>query len=250
MSKILGPLVLALCLALGFGRSASAQIPAGAIAFSPSAATSITIDEGLLKFTIAQGGWTCNEGYNLTTSAAIPCSGQLYLVPTGTGINQSVQIDAFSGGTEIPIETVNCASVACTNRSIGGSYDLSISTLTVTGLNGTKIDGASAAVSGSATPASFDGDVGGTETVGGGCPAGLASYVGSPSSCSFAPTGSLSLVKDMGLDGLTGLGANTPTLTLNSITEGFALVPEPASMACLLAGLVGLAAARGKRRRA
>ena len=44
--------------------------------------------------------------------------------------------------------------------------------------------------------------------------------------------------------------SGTPTLTLNSITEGFALVPEPASMVCLLAGLVGLAAARGKRRRA
>jgi hypothetical protein len=244
MSKILGPLVLALCLALGFGRSASAQIPAGAIAFSPSAATSITIDEGLLKFTIAQGGWACDAKRGDTVSCP-----QLYLVPVGTGINQSVQIDGFTGTTSTPIGTVNCTSVVCSN--LIGDYDLSITSLTVTGLNGTKIDGASAAVNGTATPATSanDADVGGSESLFSvsGCTT-LTASIGSSSSCSFAPTSSFTLTKDMGLT-LAGL-SGTPTLTLNSITEGFALVPEPASMACLLAGLVGLAVARGKRRRA
>ena len=129
-------------------------------------------------------GWACDAKRGDTVSCP-----QLYLVPVGTGINQSVQIDGFTGTTSTPIGTVNCASVVCTN--LIGDYDLSITSLTVTGLNGTKIDGASAAVNGTATPATSanDADVGGTESLFGvsGCAVGLTAYIGSPSSCSFCP---------------------------------------------------------------
>ena len=202
MSKILGPLVLALCLALGFGRPASAQIPAGAIAFSPSAATSITIDEGLLQFTIAQDGRLGLRRH----SAAIRVLMSSFIWCPGHWDHSERADRCLFTGTTCRLETVNCASVVCTN-SYRRYYDLSITTLTVTGLNGTKIDGASAAVNGSATPAQSSMLMSaGLKSLGGGCAAGLA-YMWQPQLLQLCPDHhAVTLIKDMGLAGLTGLG--------------------------------------------
>jgi hypothetical protein len=236
MSKILGLFVVAFCLALGVGQQASAQ-PAGAIAFAPDA----TLTVGVVTFELTR--WTCNEGG--TRSNPTPCANTLYLAP-GPGPNPSVVIEAAIGNTSSlsSIEYFACTGGGtCSN----GYYDLSVDLTVSTPAGKAELDGASASVTGSASPSSYDPDVGGTEVVGGGCAGGLAANLTGGGSCTFSLTHTLNLSKDFGLT-LTAVPSGV-TMELDTITEGFTLAPEPASMASLLAGVIALAAVRGKRRR-
>jgi hypothetical protein len=236
MIRNLGLFVAAVALTLGLGRAASAQpLPAGAVALTTG--DYLTID----GVTVTVGTVGCSAGSVTVNHVATPVAcPSLYLAPDGPG--PSVIIEAASGGSITPIMSYTCGAGPCSS----GSYDMSV-VLTATVAGSTPpLTSASAVVSGSAST-NYSSDVGGTETLSGenGC-AGLNATLGSPASCDFRPTNSVSATKDFGLN-ISGL-PSTVSLTLNSITETFA-TPEPASMACLLAGVIGLAAVRGKRRR-
>jgi hypothetical protein len=229
MIRNLGLFVAAVALTLGLGKAALAQpLQAGAIALTSGA--SLTVD----GVTVTIDSAVCSAGGRGTGCAS------LYLAPDGPG--PSVIIEAASGGFLTPIMSYTCGTTTCSS----GSYDMSV-VLTATVAGSTApLTSASAVVGGSATT-NFNPDVGGTETLTGetGCVV-LDATLGRPASCDFAPSSSVSATKDFGLN-ISGL-PDTVSLTLNSITETFA-TPEPASMAGLLAGVIGLAAARAKRRR-
>jgi hypothetical protein len=237
MIRNLGLFVAAVALILGLGQVASAQpLQAGAVALTVG--DYLTID----GVTVTVDSASCSAGSTtvdrVVTLTACP---SLYLAPDGPG--PSVIVEAASGGTITPIMSYTCNTGSCS----AGSYDMSVVlTATVAGTTA-PLTSASVVVNGSATT-NFNTDVGGTETLSGsetGCTT-LAANVGKSASCDFSPVRSVTAMKDFGLtiDGLP----DTVSLTLNSITETFA-TPEPASLACLLAGVIGLAAMRGRRRR-
>jgi hypothetical protein len=238
MTRILGLFIAGVCLTLGLGQPATAQ-PAGAIAFSPSGTATLPTPIDGLNVSATE---TCSDGGSARVPVACP---QLYLVP-GTGISPSFIIEAATGSS---ILSCSSGSIACNS---GGDFDISVD-VTVTPVNDqTVLTGASVTVNGTETSAALD-RIGGTETVlldtTQVCGSGLAATAANSDSCTFAgiPGDYLSLTKDFGLHG-SGLGPDA-VMSLNSITEGFR-VPEPASIASLLGGIVMLATMRRKRRRA
>jgi hypothetical protein len=241
MTRVLGLGLAVAWLAVGLGHSASATtLPSSAIALS-NGATLTTPD---LVYKVS--GFLCND------DGACPT---LYMVPN-SGPGLGVIIEAATGapgtGTIAPyILSFSCSTVG--GCSPNGEYDLSLTlTVTPTAIS-PLLTGASLAVAaGSNTSPGLTTDPGfgfGNETVQNGSRTMLCDLDGPISSCDgFIGQTKLVMTKDIGL----GTGAVTipdgGTISLGSITEGFA-VPEPASMASLLIGVIALGAVRGKRQR-
>lgn len=239
MTRILGFVIAGVCLTLGLGQPAAAQpLPVGAIALSPSA--TLTTDGIMVSVTVSG----CSDGGG--RHGACP---DLYMI-AGSGTNASVIIEAAIGSTLTPILGCSSSSIACTV----GDFDVSLDVTATPVSSKTALMGASVTLTGAETSAALS-RIGGTETVdqvNGAtstqvCLLSANAAVGD--NCAFPGIqgASLSMTKDFGLDG-TGLGSGSE-LSLNTITESFE-VPEPASIASLLGGIIALATVRRKRRRA
>lgn len=246
MIKTLGFFAATICLVFGLGRPASAAtLPAGAIAFAPLSA-GLTVDG--VQFTVSDVTWNGVASNGSTTCQGGVC---LWMVPDGPGPNVIIEAAAGIGDTLVPIESATCGTDFCS----GSSYDLTAD-LTATVVGGAKtLTGASDAVTGAAQSSPMDLTIfdGGDEVLfsgSTGCAGGLMVNVASPSaSCTFAASSAVTMDKDFGMS-YWGDGAPGGITTLATITESFAKVPEPASIASLLFGLVALGATRAKHRRA
>jgi len=169
------------------------------------------------------------------------------MVPTASRGTVNVTIEAWDGNTPVP-PVLSCGPIT----SCSGGYDLDVDLTVVTNDSSNTLTGASAALAGSASPG-LASDVTGTETIQDvyldtlcTLNVNLATSP-SPVCGTFAGQNYLSVSKDFALS-LNGV-TNGSALQLTSLTESFTRAPEPASIASLLAGIVGLAAMRRKRRR-
>jgi hypothetical protein len=243
MTRVLGVLFAAACLAVGLGQPASAQtLPASAVALTGGATLTTT------DLTFKVNSYSCYDD-------GISCSNPVYMVPTsGPGLGVIIEAATGAGGTIEPyIMSFSCSTTG--GCSLDGSYDLSL-TLQVTTNPGIKpLTGASLAVTaGNNTTPSLTTDPGfgfGTETVtNGNNLTTLCNLNGPVAGCDgFVGTTKLVMQKDIGLGTNIVTIPDGDTISLGSIDEGFS-VPEPASMGTLLVGAIALAAARRKRQRA
>lgn len=245
MTRNLGLVVAGVCLTLGLSQPAAAQsLPVGAIALSPSA--TLTTD-GLMVTATVTG---CSDGETGSGRNATPVACPTLYMVAGSGINPSVIIEAAIGSTLTPILGCSSSSIACTV----GDFDVSLDVTATPVSSKTALMGAAVTLTGTETSAALN-RIGGTETVeqvndssvSEVC--SLSATAAEGDNCSFRGVqgASLSMTKDFRLNG-TALGP-TSELSLNTITESFE-VPEPASMAALLGGIIALATVRRKRRRA
>jgi len=263
MTRVLGLCAVAFSLVLGLAGQgvASVTVPAGAIALAPNA--SYTFSDGL-QITVNSVSY---DSATYSSANGTFCGNQisggsnacyLYMLPQ-SGPNPSLIVEAaLSNGTLTPLVSYACNS--SDGNYAGGfcsgvSYDLALQLTVKTLTGGTYLTSASAQISGSA-PSGYAADVDDSETLSVATTGGTdcassdlnVNLNDTPGSCSFAKTNSLQLTKDAGAGG--GL-LYQGTYTLSTITEGFSVVPEPASTASLISGLVVLAAMRrGRRRRA
>jgi len=240
--RILLAIAAVLSLVLGLARpGVAANLPSGAIALSVGA--SYTFSDGVQ---VSVTGLSCGAG--------VSCS-DLWMVPQ-TGISNSVIIEAASGIGQ-PLESImsyTCPSGLC---SVPATTDLSVQLTAKSLVNGVYLTGASAAISGTAD-SGYGAAVNMNESLAGsggaisgaGCSSGqlnvtLLNASTSSDACTFAKQTYVQGTKDAAISGMVWSG----TYALNTITESFSAVPEPASMASLISGVVALAALRGRRRR-
>jgi hypothetical protein len=245
MTRILGLVVAGVCLTLGFGQPAAADsLPVGAIALAPSA--SLTTD-GLIVSATVTG---CTDGETGSGRSATPVACPTLYMVAGSGISPSVIIEAAIGSTLTPILGCSSSSIACTV----GDFDASLDVTATPVSSKTALMGAAVTLTGTETSAALN-RIGGTETVDQVSNSIshqvclLSATAAGGDDCAFPGIqgASLSMTKDFRLNG-TALGP-TSELSLNTITESFE-VPEPASTAALLGGIIALATVRRKRRRA
>jgi len=247
MTRILGLVAAGVCLTLGFGRPAAAQpLPVGAIAFAPSGTATVTTDGIVVSATLT--GCTDGETGSGRTHTPVACPA-LYMV-AGSGISPSVIIEAAIGSTLTPILGCSSSSIACSVDDFDVSLDVTATPMS----SKTALMAASVKLTGTETSAALN-RIGGSETVDQVshsistqvCLLNATAAVGDDCAFPGIQGASLSMTKDFRLNG-TALGP-TSELSLNTITESFE-VPEPASMAALLGGIIALATVRRKRRRA
>jgi len=250
MIRVLGLIVAAACLAFGLGQPAVAQ-PAGAIAFAPLSA-GLTVDGVHFSVSDSSVGW---DGNSYTGATACNVGGVcLYMAP-GSGPEPSIVIEAAIGSTLVPIDSYTCTTsspdyISGYGLCVNSSYDLSAN-VTAKVLSGTPLTGASVTLAASA-PAGQAAMVYITEGLSGapGCTTGLYADGDAPTaSCTFSsPSTSVTGDKDAGLG--PGFMPSATPYAMMTITEGFTRIPEPASIACLLFGVIALAAARRSTRQA
>jgi hypothetical protein len=184
-----------------------------------------------------------------STQHSCGASDDLFLAPT-SGPGSSVIIEALNNGVQVPIMTATACGSSCPPGTV---YDLNVS-FTVTSTGSGTISQAELGVFGSTTDTHSSNPneevTGGEQVATTGFPvttlASMTAYLSNPASATFASQTSVNVSKDLGL--LVAGAVNGSVLTLNYVTQSFlpASAPEPASIATLLMGLIGLGAIRRK----